>query len=205
MMKRKLGYIFVIVFWSVVATLLTSCEKYEFQETIYEAPSMYHEWGLFETQHTYLDINEIGPDSDTTWVINSGSTYIAMETDLVFDLVTPNETKWEITPNLIIVDEEDSYTINGHVYPSEDNNPYDYCWDLNNNGYPDYFEDTNGDGLCDLFDCGPEGIIIGVYNTVRVFNIIKLTNSELHLEFEGQYFEDFDYYNTILKFEKINR
>ena len=205
MMKRKLGYIFVIVFWSIVATLLTSCEKYEFQDSVYETPSLYSEWRLIQTEHIYLDINEVGPDSDTTWVINNGSTFIAMETELEFDLVTLHETKWEITPTLVIVDDENIYNINSEVYPSPSMNPYDQCWDINNNGYQDPFEDTNGDGICDLFDCPPEGIVIGVYNTVRVFNIIELTNDELQLEFEGQYFEDFDYYTTVLKFEKINR
>ena len=204
-MKRKLGYIFVIVFWAIVATLLTSCEKYEFQEPVYEIPSIYNEWQLIETQHIYLDVNEIGPDSDTTWVINNGSTYIAMQTELEFDLVTPNVTTWEISEDIVIVDNEEMYNINGEVYPSPSMNPYDQCWDINGNGIEDPFEDTNGTGVVDIFDCGPEGIIIGVYNTVRVFNITKITNTELHLEFEGQYFEDFDYYTTILKFEKINR
>ena len=205
MMKRKLGYIFVIVFWTIVATLLTSCEKYEFQEPVYEIPSIYNEWQLIETQHIYLDVNEIGPDSDTTWVINNGSTYIAMQTELEFDLVTPNVTTWEISEDIVIVDNEEIYNINGEVYPSPSMNPYDQCWDINGNGIEDPFEDTNGTGVVDIFDCGPEGIIIGVYNTVRVFNITKITNTELHLEFEGQYFEDFDYYTTILKFERINR
>ena len=205
MMKRKLGYIFVIAFWSIVATLLTSCEKYEFQEPVYEIPSIYNEWQLIETEHIYLDVNEIGPDSDTTWVINNGSTYIAMQTELEFDLVTPNVTTWEISEDIVIVDNEEMYNINGQVYPSPSMNPYDQCWDINGNGIEDPFEDTNGTGVVDIFDCGPEGIIIGVYNTVRVFNITKITHTELHLEFEGQYFEDFDYYTTILKFERINR
>ena len=205
MMKRKLGYILVIVCWSIVATLLTSCEKYEFHEPVYEIPTIYNEWQLIETQHIYLDVNEIGPDSDTTWVINNGSTYIAMQTELEFDLVTPNVTTWEISEDIVIVDDETVYNINGEVYPSPSMNPYDQCWDINGNGIEDPFEDTNGTGVVDIFDCGPEGIIIGVYNTVRVFNITKITNTELHLEFEGQYFEDFDYYTTILKFEKINR
>ena len=189
----------------ILLILFTGWEKYEIETPIIKPPTLYSEWRLKSTEHTYLDINEIGPDNDTTWTIYNGSTYIAMQTDLDFDLVTANETTWDIDPNLVIVDNQDSYNINGQVYPSPSNNPYDQCWDLNGNGYQDANEDLNGDGICDVFDCGPQGIIIGVYNTVRVFNIIKLTNGELHLEFEGQYFEDFDYYTTILKFERINR
>tara|TARA_R100000908_G_scaffold27278_1_gene12464 strand:+ start:1593 stop:2216 length:624 start_codon:yes stop_codon:yes gene_type:complete len=189
----------------ILLILFTGCEKYELEPIPHNLPSLYSEWKLTSTQHTYLDVNEIGPDSDTTWAIYNGSTYIAMQTDLDFDLVTPNETTWDITPDIVRVDNGDRYNVNGQVYPSPSNNPYDQCWDLNGNGYQDANEDLNGDGICDVFDCGPQGIIIGVYNTVRVFNIIKLTNSELYLEFEGQYFEDFDYYTTILKFERINR
>ena len=150
MMKRKLGYIFVIAFWSIVATLLTSCEKYEFQEPVYEIPSIYNEWQLIETEHIYLDVNEIGPDSDTTWVINNGSTYIAMQTELEFDLVTPNVTTWEISEDIVIVDNEEMYNINGQVYPSPSMNPYDQCWDINGNGIEDPFEDTNGTGVVDI-------------------------------------------------------
>ena len=201
-MKNLIWKILTVV---SIVTSLTSCEKYELEPTTPNTPSLYSEWRLTSTQHTYLDINEIGPNSDTTWVIHNGSTYIAMQTDLDFDLVTPNQTTWDITTNLVVVNNQDSYNINGQVYPSPSNNPYDQCWDLNGNGYQDDFEDINGDGICDVFDCGPQGIIIGVYNTVRVFNVIKLTDGELHLEFEGQYFEDFDYYTTILKFERINR
>jgi hypothetical protein len=181
----------------------TGCEKYELEEPIQKVPCLYDEWRLTSTQHTYLDVNEIGPDNDTTWVVNNGSTYIAMQTDLDFDLVTPNVTTWDITPDMVIVDDEDLYNINGQVYPSPSMNPYDQCWDINGNGVEDPFEDVNGNGVVDLFDCGPEGLIIGVYNTVRVFNIIKLDNNELYLEFEGQYFEDFDYYTTTLKFERV--
>jgi hypothetical protein len=204
-MKKIKNLIWFVVITCSLGICLTSCEKYEIETPIIKPPTLYSEWRLKSTQHTYLDVNEIGPDSDTTWTIYNGSTYIAMQTDLDFDLVTTNETTWDITPDIIMVDNSDLYNINGQVYPSPSNNPYDQCWDLNGNGYQDANEDLNGDGICDVFDCGPQGIIIGVYNTVRVFNIIKLTNGELYLEFEGQYFEDFDYYTTILKFERVNR
>ena len=205
MMKKIKNVIWFVVVTCLVGTCLTSCEKYEFEEPVVETPTLYSEWKLIQTQHTYIDVNEIGPNNDTTWTINNGSTYIAMQTNLEFDLVSPGETEWDISESMVIVDDQNNYNINGQVYPSPSNNPYDQCWDLNGNGYQDAFEDINGDGICDVFDCGPQGIIIGVYNTVRVFNIIKLTNGELYLEFEGQYFEDFDYYTTILKFERINR
>ena len=204
-MKKIKNVIWFVVVTCLVGTCLTSCEKYEFEDPVVEMPTLYSEWKLIQTQHTYIDVNEIGPNNDTTWTINNGSTYIAMQTNLEFDLVSPGETEWDISESMVIVDDQNNYNINGQVYPSPSNNPYDQCWDLNGNGYQDAAEDINGDGICDVFDCGPQGIIIGVYNTVRVFNIIKLTNGELYLEFEGQYFEDFDYYTTILKFERINR
>jgi len=138
-----------------------------------------------------------------SWVNLSNPTYIALDTDLDFDLVTPNITTWTLSENMYVrVDDGDIYNINRFIYPSESLNPYDQCWDLNQNGQQDYFEDINGDGICDVFDCAPPGIVISVYNTLRVFNVTKLTNTELHLEFEGQYFEDFDYYTTTLKFSK---
>jgi len=182
--------------------LIFSCEKYELEDIEYNIPSFYDNWKLTETEHRYIDINGVGPDSDTTWTIYNGETYIAIQTELDFDLVMPGITEWEITENNIIVDNQDSYQLN-YIYPSPSMNPYDQCWDINGNDQEDPFEDIDGNGVVDLFDCGPEGLIIGVYNTVRVFNIIKLDNNELYLEFEGQYFEDFDYYTTILKFERI--
>tara|TARA_B100000579_G_C22814794_1_gene847217 strand:- start:743 stop:1366 length:624 start_codon:yes stop_codon:yes gene_type:complete len=204
---KKIIYSFLTPLLVVIC--LTSCEKIEFEQdfNIYEngqtGPSFYDTWRLTSTQHTYIDINEVGADSDTTWTIYDQETYIAMQTNLSFDLVEPGVTQWEITNQDVIVNDEDPYIINGYVYPSPSTNPYDQCWDINGNGYQDTFEDTNGDGICDLFDCGPEGLSIAVYNTVRVFNIIKLNENELHLEFEGQYFEDFDYYTTVLKFERV--
>ena len=193
----------------LLTILLTGCEKIEFEQdfNIYEngqtGPSFYDTWRLKSTQHTYIDINEVGADSDTTWSVYNGDTYIAMQTELSFDLVDVGNTEWEITNQDVTVDNQNPYVLQGYVYPSPSNNPYDQCWDVNGNGYQDNFEDVNGDGVCDLFDCGPEGLIIAVYNTVRVFNIVKLDNNELHLEFEGQYFEDFDYYTTVLKFERV--
>ena len=182
----------------------TGCEKYELEEPTPSVPSLYAEWRLTSTEHTYIDVNDIGPDSDTTWTINNGYAYIALATDLGFDSVCPGKTEWDISKSMVIVNQVESYNINGEVYPSPDGN-YPECWDLNGNGQQDAFEDINGNGICDIFDCGPEGIIIGVFNTVRVFNIKKLTTTELHLEFEGQYFEDFDYYTTTLKFQRVGR
>ena len=201
-MKKIKNTLWSLSLICLTGLLFTSCEKYDFEEPIVEIPNLYTEWRLVETEHTYIDVNEIGMDSDTTWNIYNGSTYIAMETNLSFDLVTPGETEWDITEGMVVVDGDGAYNINGQVYPSPDGS-YPECWDLNGNGQQDHFEDINGNGVCDIFDCGPEGIIIGVYNTVRVFNIKKLTSRELYLEFEGQYFEDFDYYTTTLKFERI--
>ena len=187
----------------ILLILFTGCEKYELEPVEYSIPRFYDTWKLVETEHKYLDVNEIGEDSDTSWIIYNGETYIALETDLSFDLVIPGTTEWKITNTNVIVDYQDSYELNGYVYPSPSMNPYDQCWDINGNGVEDSFEDINGDGIVDIFDCGVEGLIIGVYNTVRVFNITKLDENELYLEFEGQYFEDFDYYTTTLKFERV--
>ena len=199
-MKNLIWKILTVV---SIVTSLTSCEKYELEDVEYNIPSFYDKWRLIETEHKYLDVNEKGEDSDTNWTIYNGETYIALQTELEFDLVMPGTTEWEITKTNVIVDHQESYELNGYVYPSMSMNPYDQCWDINGNGIEDPFEDINGDGIVDIFDCGVEGLIIGVYNTVRVFNIIKLDNNELYLEFEGQYFEDFDYYTTTLKFERI--
>jgi len=187
----------------LLSILLTGCEKYEFEEVVITPPTLWGEWELIETSHVYIDINEVGADHDTSWVNLTDPTYIAMNTGLDFDLVTPNTTTWTLSENMYVtVDGEDVYDINRFIYPSESMNPYDQCWDINQNGQQDYFEDINGDGICDVFDCTPPGIVIGVYNTLRAFEVIELTNHSLTLKFEGQYFEDFDYYTTVLKFNK---
>ena len=84
MMKRKLGYILVIVCWSIVATLLTSCEKYEFHEPVYEIPTIYNEWQLIETQHIYLDVNEIDGIAIMTDTDNSKMTAITYYQNIYF-------------------------------------------------------------------------------------------------------------------------
>ena len=187
----------------LLTILLTSCEKYELEEPILQPPTLWGQWELYETSHIYIDINEVGADHDTSWVNFNDPTYIAMNTNLDFDLVTPNITTWEINSHMyVIVDNEDNYNISRFIYPSENLNPYTQCWDINQNGLQDSFEDVNGDGVCDLFDCPPPGIVIAVHNTLRAFEVIDLTNTSLTLRFEGQYFEDFDYYTTVLKFNK---
>ena len=183
--------------------LFTGCEKYEFEPVIVEPPTLWGTWELYETSHVYLDVNEVGNDHDTSWVNVSDPTYIAMDTDLDFDFVTPNSTIWRLDPQMYVtVDNDRIYDISRFIYPSESMNPYDQCWDINQNGIQDDFEDVNGNGICDVFDCTPPGIVIAVYNTLRAFEVIELTNTSLTLKFEGQYFEDFDYYTTVLKFNK---
>ena len=125
--------------------------------------------------------------------------------------------KYDVDKMMMLIDIYDRDCGDDGICPDDDDwtgadsGEGDYIMDTGDGSFNDFelpfqkIEDTNGDGICDLFDCPPEGIVIGVYNTVRVFNIIELTNDELQLEFEGQYFEDFDYYTTVLKFEKINR
>ena len=183
--------------------LFTGCEKLDFEETIVQVPTLWGEWELNETSHVYVDINEVGNDRDTSWINLNDPTYIALDTDLEFDLVTPNITTWTLNEDMsVMVNNEDLYNISRFIYPSENLNPYTQCWDVNQNGQQDYFEDINGDGICDVFDCSPPGIVIAVGNTLRAFEVTELTNTSLILKFEGQYFEDFDYYTTVLKFNK---
>ena len=200
-MKKIIHSILSILTFTI---LFTSCEKYEFEQPVVQPPTLWGEWELYQTTHNYIDVNEVGADTETNWINTDSTTYIALNTSLAFDLVTPYETTWDINEGMFItVDGEEIYEIPRFIYPSENLNPYTQCWDLNGNGYQDPFEDMNGNGVCDVFDCPPPGIVIQVYNTLRVFEVVELTNNTLILQFEGQYFEDFDYYTTSLKFTKI--
>tara|TARA_R110000803_G_scaffold47825_4_gene99580 strand:- start:332 stop:922 length:591 start_codon:yes stop_codon:yes gene_type:complete len=182
----------------IILSTLMSCGKEGFVERdVREIKSINGLWELSTISHRYLKSNNV----DTSWVITSGQSEITFNSDVEFDLVTIDVTEWDISDEYVMVG-DDLYELNGKIYPSESNNPYEQCWDVNGNGEQDYFEDVNGDGVCDLFDCGPEGIVVGVENTVRVFNILTVSNNELVLEFEGQYFEDFGYFTTTLTFNK---